>query len=953
MDSDDPLPLQFWHKYPSICNHATFVDVDYPQLVAKKRDIILASSLFRESFLGEKRCMSEPPILLRNKRYIALGCDLRDLKVLEQVLKRKLDIANQSVLFVAEVSITYMGVEEANSLIRWTSSFNDARFCLLEQYLPDGPDHPFAQTMIKHFEKLRTALRCISSYPKLQDQHRRFVEAGWPSVHVQNLWQLWANSEYISQEQRLALDLIEPFDEWEEFALFSGHYFLLVARNCQGGFNHTNVASANDEVLDVTFWNNIPPALDSPNFEFTYAACSGNGSGNRRRFGAAFSLGRGIVAFHGGLGAQTRLMTADSYLKAETGSNKGLESLEGPPTKEAYMCHTITTIKDEYALMVGGRTSPNHANPNCWFFKDGIWKQVEILEPARFRHCAVRVRIVHEDSDIEGVLVFGGKTSSGSTLDEWKIWEPDRGWRNVSVSGGCPPARFGASMATFGEFTTTVVTGVLTGGMTADGKLISDIWEWELRIGQGVEISCNDRSQYVTPICAELSYPRFGANLVPFGKDLLLIGGVTKNRILFAKEELLVIRLRRNIEVKSLDLLSNNGPRPLLVGFGAVGISDQEVFLVGGGAVCFSMGSFWNAGPLSIRERTGETSWCSNPTNEQEVPRKLNNRNSPAMKGKATENVLSGLSSKKRARPQPKAIQRVRIKSTNDFVDLLKASEPAVLEGLDVGPCVHLWSPEYLEEMVGSERSVVVHSCTTDRMTFQEKNFSYIRKPFGEFIRGVSQGEKSYLRALSASQPTRQPTKLGEDFPGISQDFHLPQVLAPVAENMHSSPLRVSGPVTLWLHYDVLANVLCQIRGTKTLRLYPPSDVTHLGFPPGGSSSNIDVFMAKHVALENTHPHDANLSPGDILFIPPMWPHTATPTDGMSVAVNVFFRNLDHGYAVGKDVYGNRDLQAYENGRRDVERIFRSFQGLPVDVGKFYLERLAAELKDKAKSFGT
>jgi len=103
------------------------VDVDYPQLMAKKRDIILANGLFRESLLGKKRRVSEPPILLWNKRYIALGCDLRDLEALEQVLKRKLDIANQSVLFVAEVSITYMGVEEANALIRWTSSFNDGK----------------------------------------------------------------------------------------------------------------------------------------------------------------------------------------------------------------------------------------------------------------------------------------------------------------------------------------------------------------------------------------------------------------------------------------------------------------------------------------------------------------------------------------------------------------------------------------------------------------------------------------------------------------------------------------------------------------------------------------------------------------------------------------------------------------------------------------------------------
>ena len=103
------------------------MDVDHPQLVAKKRDTMGASSLFRESLLDEKLRVSEPPILLRNERYIALGCDLRDLEVLEQVLKRKLDIANQSVLFVAEVSITYMGVEEANSLIRWTSSFNDGK----------------------------------------------------------------------------------------------------------------------------------------------------------------------------------------------------------------------------------------------------------------------------------------------------------------------------------------------------------------------------------------------------------------------------------------------------------------------------------------------------------------------------------------------------------------------------------------------------------------------------------------------------------------------------------------------------------------------------------------------------------------------------------------------------------------------------------------------------------
>lgn len=102
-----------------------------------------------------------------------------------------------------------------------------------------------------------------------------------------------------------------------------------------------------------------------------------------------------------------------------------------------------------------------------------------------------------------------------------------------------------------------------------------------------------------------------------------------------------------------------------------------------------------------------------------------------------------------------------------------------------------------------------------------------------------------------------------------------------------------------------------------------------------------------HPSLHLAHPHDVLLAPGNILFIPPLWLHTASPAEDISVSVNVFFRNLKTGYAAGKDVYGNRDLDAYEKGRRDVERIAKSFEGLPLQMSNFYVERLAAELKDR------
>ena len=150
-----------------------------------------------------------------------------------------------------------------------------------------------------------------------------------------------------------------------------------------------------------------------------------------------------------------------------------------------------------------------------------------------------------------------------------------------------------------------------------------------------------------------------------------------------------------------------------------------------------------------------------------------------------------------------------------------------------------------------------------------------------------------------------------------------------------------------------MSNVLCQIRGRKHVKLFAPSDISKLEFPPGASSSLLDAWDDENLRtsrLAAAQAYETILHPGDILYIPSLWAHTASPTDGMSVAVNVFFRDLEEGYAAGRDVYGNRDLQAYENGRRDVERLVKSFGKLPKDHGQFYLQRLADELAEAVQA---
>jgi len=106
-----------------------------------------------------------------------------------------------------------------------------------------------------------------------------------------------------------------------------------------------------------------------------------------------------------------------------------------------------------------------------------------------------------------------------------------------------------------------------------------------------------------------------------------------------------------------------------------------------------------------------------------------------------------------------------------------------------------------------TESQVVIHDSATQIMDFNAKNFRYVTTEFDSFIDGVKKGDKTYLRALSEEKPNEKPALLADDFPKLASDFVLPPQLSLVKENLFSSVLRVSGPVNMWLHYDVSCRV--------------------------------------------------------------------------------------------------------------------------------------------------
>jgi tRNA wybutosine-synthesizing protein 4 len=124
----EPLPFRTLWKYSDLCHDLKFVDVDYPQLIQKKVEIIRKNgTLF--GHLGTQGVTAEhdlsPSILLNDAKYCAVGCDLGDTKTLDQVFKTELQLEKQSILFLGEVSVVYMEVKKADELIKWASTFDD------------------------------------------------------------------------------------------------------------------------------------------------------------------------------------------------------------------------------------------------------------------------------------------------------------------------------------------------------------------------------------------------------------------------------------------------------------------------------------------------------------------------------------------------------------------------------------------------------------------------------------------------------------------------------------------------------------------------------------------------------------------------------------------------------------------------------------------------------------
>lgn len=215
-------------------NKISFIDVDYPDLLRNKIQILkdtpeLSTIIGSDVEINEAINANGDGIETRN--YSAIPCDLNDANTFANLLNST-DILKKDKkivkVFIAEVSLAYMKYQQADKIISLTGALPNSQFIILEQLTPEGPFEPFSKQMLAHFKKNDSPLQSVQKYPTVNSQLSRFKSLGYMNANAGDLLQLWNSVPLITRQQ---IEMIQPFDELEEFHLFAHHYLLLHATN--------------------------------------------------------------------------------------------------------------------------------------------------------------------------------------------------------------------------------------------------------------------------------------------------------------------------------------------------------------------------------------------------------------------------------------------------------------------------------------------------------------------------------------------------------------------------------------------------------------------------------------------------------------------------------------------------------------------------------------------------
>ena len=158
-------------------------------------------------------------------------------------------------------------------------------------------------------------------------------------------------------------------------------------------------------------------------------------------------------------------------------------------------------------------------------------------------------------------------------------------------------------------------------------------------------------------------------------------------------------------------------------------------------------------------------------------------------------------------------------------------------------------------------------------------------------------------RLLTLQQQARPPTLFIESM--ITEDF-LPNFARanpmPLLDAAIGPRIWIGNRVTVQTHYDLLYNIACVVGGRRRFTLFPPDQVSNLypgpvDFTPAGAPVSMvplrdhDATRFPRFAEALRHAQEAELTPGDALYIPYAWWHHVESLTPFNALVNYWWND--------------------------------------------------------------
>ena len=198
------------------------------------------------------------------------------------------------------------------------------------------------------------------------------------------------------------------------------------------------------------------------------------------------------------------------------------------------------------------------------------------------------------------------------------------------------------------------------------------------------------------------------------------------------------------------------------------------------------------------------------------------------------------------------------------------------------------WTLDDLKKITG-EVQVQVNRNSNANYEIQSPKHRGIM-PFNEFIDIMEKGKDNDVY-MTAQNLSSNKTVLDILYDDIGP---LPSCLLP---NVREGFLWIGKNTITPLHHDLTNNLMCQIMGTKLVRLVPPSEFEKLEYNVG-VHSHMGWLTNEKVIDKQIKVHDYYLQPSDALFLPVGWWHCV---QSFGISITAVYTNFIwyNNYSIG------------------------------------------------------